>query len=362
MGSARSGTTRRRASVAASWSFWRHVGGPILAPAFLGALLLLFTNAFSAYATAAALISQGARSSPSRSRGAMQSEVVLGQENVGKALALGMILVVSLAMLLYAFDPAARVAVGAMTCDPGAPLSAAAPQGGALPRDRRARPRPTADRAGQLSVRIAILVVVFGYLILPLFAMLEFSTRGDYGSRTLDSYAAIFGNQDLVDGVDDVARDRRPDRRRACSLLLVPTMVWTSSGCPRMRRVVEFLCLLAARHPGDRHRRRHRPDLSLDGPEPRGDRRVAADPRPHRHHPRAAVRLPRHRCKPSLDRHGHARRRRPQPGRGLAPDDPPGDRAEHPGRDPVGLGPGDRAGPRRVHDLVAACPSTPSRS
>ena len=50
-----------------SWSFWRHVGGPILAPSFLGALLLLFTNAFSAYATAAALVSQGARSSPSRS-------------------------------------------------------------------------------------------------------------------------------------------------------------------------------------------------------------------------------------------------------------------------------------------------------
>ena len=32
----------------------------------------------------------------------MQSEVVPGQENVGKALALGMILVVSLVMLLYA--------------------------------------------------------------------------------------------------------------------------------------------------------------------------------------------------------------------------------------------------------------------
>ena len=41
------------------WSYWRHVGGPILAPAFLGALLLLFANAFSAYATAAALVSQG---------------------------------------------------------------------------------------------------------------------------------------------------------------------------------------------------------------------------------------------------------------------------------------------------------------
>lgn len=86
-----------------SWSFWRNVGGPILAPAFLGSLLLLFTNAFSAYATAAALISQGSPIVTLQIADAMQSEVVLGQENVGKALALGMIVVVSVAMLLYAF-------------------------------------------------------------------------------------------------------------------------------------------------------------------------------------------------------------------------------------------------------------------
>ena len=46
-------------SAARTWDYWRHVAGPILAPAFLGALLLLFANAFSAYATAAALVSQG---------------------------------------------------------------------------------------------------------------------------------------------------------------------------------------------------------------------------------------------------------------------------------------------------------------
>jgi putative spermidine/putrescine transport system permease protein len=85
-----------------SRSFWRHVGGPILAPAFLGALLLLFTNAFSAYATAAALISQGASIVTLQIAGSLQSEVVIGQENVGKALALGMIIVVSLVMALYA--------------------------------------------------------------------------------------------------------------------------------------------------------------------------------------------------------------------------------------------------------------------
>jgi len=86
-----------------SWSFWRHVGGPILAPSFLGAVLLLFTNAFSAYATAAALISQGSPIITLQIADQMTSEVVLGQENVGKALALAMIVVVSFVMLIYAW-------------------------------------------------------------------------------------------------------------------------------------------------------------------------------------------------------------------------------------------------------------------
>lgn len=84
-------------------SFWRHVGGPILAPSFLGALLLLFTNAFSAYATAQALISQGCPIITQQIACQLQSEVVLGQENVGKALALGMIVIVSAVMLVYAW-------------------------------------------------------------------------------------------------------------------------------------------------------------------------------------------------------------------------------------------------------------------
>jgi putative spermidine/putrescine transport system permease protein len=85
-----------------AWSFWRNVGGPILAPSFLGALLLLFTNAFSAYATAQALISQGCVLITQQIACQMQSEVVLGQENVGKALALGMIVIVSAVMAVYA--------------------------------------------------------------------------------------------------------------------------------------------------------------------------------------------------------------------------------------------------------------------
>ncbi|MFI5958534.1 ABC transporter permease [Cryptosporangium sp. NPDC051539] len=85
-----------------TWQYWRLVGGPLLAPSFLGSTLLLFANAFSAYATAAALVSQGSPIVPLQIRTALTSEVLLGQENVGKALALGMVVVVAVVMWLYA--------------------------------------------------------------------------------------------------------------------------------------------------------------------------------------------------------------------------------------------------------------------
>ena len=40
-------------------TYWTRIGFPVLAPSFLASLLLLFANAFSSYATAAALVSQG---------------------------------------------------------------------------------------------------------------------------------------------------------------------------------------------------------------------------------------------------------------------------------------------------------------
>ncbi len=84
------------------WTYLRHVAGPILMPAFLGSTLLLFANAFSAYATAAALISQGASIVPLQIRALQTSEVVLGQQGQGKALGLGMVVVVAVVMGLYA--------------------------------------------------------------------------------------------------------------------------------------------------------------------------------------------------------------------------------------------------------------------
>ncbi|WP_327000562.1 ABC transporter permease subunit [Dactylosporangium sp. NBC_01737] len=85
-----------------TWQYWRRVAVPLLAPAFLGSTLLLFANAFSAYATAAALVSQGNPIVPLQIRGTITSEVVLGRANLGKAMALGMIVVVAIVMWLYA--------------------------------------------------------------------------------------------------------------------------------------------------------------------------------------------------------------------------------------------------------------------
>jgi putative spermidine/putrescine transport system permease protein len=84
-----------------TWQYWTRVAGPLLAPAFLGSTLLLFANAFSAYATAAALVSQGNPIVPLQIRGALTSEVVLGQQNLGKAMALGMVAVVAVVMTGY---------------------------------------------------------------------------------------------------------------------------------------------------------------------------------------------------------------------------------------------------------------------
>jgi putative spermidine/putrescine transport system permease protein len=85
-----------------TWHYWRYVAGPLLLPAFLGATLLLFANAFSAYATAAALVSQGNVIVPIAIANLVSSETGLADPGVAKALALGMIVIVAIVMFLYA--------------------------------------------------------------------------------------------------------------------------------------------------------------------------------------------------------------------------------------------------------------------
>lgn len=84
-----------------SLTYWGRIAGPILAPSFLGSLLLLFANAFSSYATAAALISQGAQIVPLQIRASLISETGASRANTAGALALGMLVVMLVVMLVY---------------------------------------------------------------------------------------------------------------------------------------------------------------------------------------------------------------------------------------------------------------------
>ncbi len=86
---------------ARSWQYWRHVGGPVLFPSFLGCLLLLFGSAFSAYATAEALTGGTVALTPIQIGALLNGNVLAGQENLGYALGLIMVVIIAIAMIIY---------------------------------------------------------------------------------------------------------------------------------------------------------------------------------------------------------------------------------------------------------------------
>jgi putative spermidine/putrescine transport system permease protein len=84
-----------------SWQYWRHVGIPVLMPAILGSTLLVFGFGLSAYATADALTAGTIALTPIQIGTFLNGNVLAGQENVGKALAVGLIAISAMAMLAY---------------------------------------------------------------------------------------------------------------------------------------------------------------------------------------------------------------------------------------------------------------------
>ena len=97
-------------------------------------------------------------------------------------------------------------------------------------------------RAGRV-LRWAVLLLVGGYLLLPLLAMLEFSTRGAGGRRSLAAWARIGADPDLLDAIL-VSSELAALTAGLMLLVLVPTMIWVRLRLPALRRVVEFVCLL----------------------------------------------------------------------------------------------------------------------
>jgi putative spermidine/putrescine transport system permease protein len=85
-----------------SWHYWRHIAFPILLPSLFGTAILLFGNAFGAYATAYAF-SGSFINLVTIVIGAQIQGDVLYNPGLGNALALGMIIIMSLCMSGYLY-------------------------------------------------------------------------------------------------------------------------------------------------------------------------------------------------------------------------------------------------------------------
>jgi putative spermidine/putrescine transport system permease protein len=93
-------------------------------------------------------------------------------------------------------------------------------------------------------LRYAVLVVLGAFFLLPLLAMLEFSTRGrGGGGRELSAWRAIGDDRLLLEAIL-TSLQLAVLTSVLMLLLLLPTMVWVHLRVPRLRRLVEFLCLL----------------------------------------------------------------------------------------------------------------------
>jgi putative spermidine/putrescine transport system permease protein len=122
----------------------------------------------------------------------------------------------------------------------------------APPRPTAARPgRPVArQQRGRRALRWLVLTPVGVLFLLPLVAMVEFTTRGPGGGRTAATWRLLVDWRalgatypSLRDGITaslGLVLLTVP----LMLLLLVPTVVWVRLRLPRLRRTVEFLCLL----------------------------------------------------------------------------------------------------------------------
>lgn len=81
--------------------YMRHVAIPVMMPALIGSLLILFGNAFSAYATALALVGSTISLIPAKINSAINGNVLVSQDRIALALGVEMILIVMVIMTGY---------------------------------------------------------------------------------------------------------------------------------------------------------------------------------------------------------------------------------------------------------------------
>jgi putative spermidine/putrescine transport system permease protein len=92
--------------------------------------------------------------------------------------------------------------------------------------------------------RTIVLVILGIFFLVPIGAMVEFSTRGVgiNSPRTFSSFTSIFSYPDLT-GAIVASLELAAITSAAMLVLLLPTMVWVRLRVPGMVRVIEVLCL-----------------------------------------------------------------------------------------------------------------------
>src|SRR5690348_5492048 len=101
------------------------------------------------------------------------------------------------------------------------------------------------------------------FFLVPIGSMLEFSTRGNTGERTLDYWKSIVTFPDMIGTVGAPGQatgivaslELALITSVAMLVLLVPTMVWVRLKLKRLNRIVEFICLLPLTIPRSEERR-----------------------------------------------------------------------------------------------------------
>lgn len=86
---------------ATRWAYMRHIAIPVLAPALIGSTLLLFGNAFAAYATALGLVGSTINLVPAQIDNAINGNVLVNADRLGMALGVEMIVVIVIVMIIY---------------------------------------------------------------------------------------------------------------------------------------------------------------------------------------------------------------------------------------------------------------------
>jgi putative spermidine/putrescine transport system permease protein len=90
---------------ASNLQYWRYVAIPVLMPSIFGSMALLFANAFSAYATAVALLGAMGQTFAVTIVVANQFRTdTFGDTGLGYALALSMIVVVAITVMIYTYS------------------------------------------------------------------------------------------------------------------------------------------------------------------------------------------------------------------------------------------------------------------